>query len=476
MNAEPASARHRFVALASWSFLILVAAALAGVAAVNWIAALVAARPVLYGEGAVANAALLLREGSDLVVAVGTEPYHEVGDRFVAANYPPLYFAIASLGDPFVVGRAVSIASVLAVTVVIAWRARSAGAVVSAALGITFLATAPVAIWGAAVKPDPLALALTVGAVALLDRHGPRYAIAAGALLAAAAWAKPTALLAAIALAGWLLATDRGALARCAMGAVVVAAVAIAHAATLGLGEVWRHVVTFNTLPWHPDQTLLLLLLGAVTFGISVGVAVLAGAFRGAALAYVIGAVAIALLGGREGATINYLLDLVAATSFALATVAPRLRPSPAYPLAAMVQLSIATLVLAPFGLIPGREPATGAWGSSQRDPVVASLAREGGLLVEDSGLLIAAGARPLIDDLFLWSRLVEARTIDPAPLLARVRVGGFVAIVSEADLERLDAAPAYARARWHPALVAAILERYRLERATGTLWIYRPR
>ncbi len=96
--------------------------------------------------------------------------------------------------------------------------------------------------------------------------------------------------------------------------------------------------------------------------------------------------------------------------------------------------------------------------------------------LVEDSGLLVADGREPALDDLFLWSRLVSSGAIDPSPIVARVQAGGFASIVSEADLEHLDRAPAYERARWDPTLVSWILSRYALERSTGVLWVYRPR
>jgi hypothetical protein len=47
---------------------------------------------------------------------------------------------------------------------------------------------------------------------------------------------------------------------------------------------------------------------------------------------------------------------------------------------------------------------------------------------------------------------------------------------VSEADLEHLDAAPAFERQRWTATLARAVLERYRLDRHEGPLWIYVPR
>lgn len=465
MTPEPGGARGARLA---WIVLIVVAAAAASLGVAQWLDALASGRPILYGEGAVAHAALLFRDGSAYRDATGV----------IAANYPPLYVALASLGDPFRTGRALTILSAVAVAAILAWRARDGGPLASAGLGLLWLALAPVAIWGAAVKPDLFAVALTLGGVALLEHatsRGTRGAAVAGAFLAAAIWAKPTAILPAAAVLVWAAGSARSAAVRAAAGAALVALIALADALAIGAADVWRHVVSWNALPWSAEQTVLVGVLGAATLGVIVVAAALGGAFRGIRSAYVIGALAIALLAGREGATINYLLDLAAATAFALAGVAGRLRATGALPIAAMVQLAIAIGLLTPYAIFPGRVLATGAWGRADRADVVRALG-PGDHLVEDSGLLVAEGRAPSLDDLFLWSRLVHVGGVDPAPVLTKVRSGSFASVVSEADLERLDQAPAYERARWEPSLVSAILERYALEHQAGALWVYRPR
>lgn len=469
----------------SWAVLLAAAGALAAIALAHWIDALVTGRPVLYGEGAVANAAILLRDGN---------PYAPRSE-FVAANYPPLYLLLASIGDPFHFGRAITIASALAVAAVLWWRT-GASPVVRAGLAASWLALVPVGIWGAAVKPDLLAVALTLAGVAALeratdargagtrwpDRAGP-FALGAGALLAAAVWAKPTALMPAAAVLAYALATARPVAARSFVGAAAVGLVALAHAGTLGIADVWRHVVIWNALPWSGEQALFVLVLGAATLGILVAAAAMAGAFRGIALVYALGALAVAVLGGREGATINYLLDLAAAASFAAATVAPRIGRSVAFPAAIVVQLVLGFVLLAPFGLLPGGLGGTGAWGSAERLEIVRQLPN-GMHLVEDSGLLVAADMRPIVDDVFLWSRLVSMGSHGPA-VLGLVHAGGFASVISEFDLERYDDAAEKQRARWHPLLVRAVLDRYELDEPTRdrirtgrspVLWVYRPR
>ena len=122
-------------------------------------------------------------------------------------------------------------------------------------------------------------------------------------------------------------------------------------------------------------------------------------------------------------------------------------------------------LLLNPFGVVPGRAATTGAWGDPDRIEAVARIS--GPLLVEDSGLLVANGRQPAVDDIFLWSRNrareVNDHFIFPPgdQLIAAVRAGRFDAVVTEVDLASLDVVGGFERQRWHPDLVAAVLERY---------------
>ena len=461
---------------AAWLLLAAVSVPLALLAVGRWLWALAQHGPVLYGEGAVAHAALLARSGLEY------GPYNSyaaVGDPiFVAANYPPLYFHLAAAGDPFVTGRALSIAATLFVAGAIAYRARGGGGMVAAALAASWLACAPVAIWGAAVKPDLVALALIVGAVLALDA---RRAALAGALAALAVWTKPTEALPALALAIYILATWRRGATRFAGSAAVALAIA-ALLTHLPDAAMFEHVVTFNALDWHADQAFLLAVLGVLVAGASL-VALGVIRPRDAVGAYAIGAVGVVALGGRDGATINYLLDLLTASWLAMAAVVP-LRTTRLLPIAIVAQTLVAIALLDPLGILPGRAISTGAWEPAGRTAVILQIPGvgtidRGPLLVEDSGLLVATGRSPQVDDLFLWSRLQERRTdarLVPDRLIIAVRDGAFIAIVSESDLAHLDAAPLWARQRWHPTLVSAVLDRYKLDHSENGLFIYMPR
>ena len=394
---------------------------------------------------------------------------------FVAANYPPLYLWLAGLdlGDPFLAGRLASIAATVAVAGLIVWRAR-ASPLAAAALGVGWLAVAPVALWGAALKPDLVALALTVAAVLLVER---RAGLPAGALLVLAVFAKPTALLPAITLIGWAATRDRRVVRRLLLGSAAGAAAGLVVIAAFGPADVWRHVVTWNALPWSAGEAATVAYLAVATVGAALVAAVLLRPLPGPVGAYLAAAAGIVILGGREGATINYLLDLAAASSLALAAAAPRVRASMLYPIAAVLQLAVATLVLDPHAILPDRRPTTGAWGDPARIAAARTAFPPGPILAEDAGLLLASGRVPVIDDLFLWSRLVASHAIDPAPILAAVSAGRYAAVVSAIDLDRSSEAPAFEQARWDPGLVAAIRSRYVLTgRLDGSLYLYRPR
>ena len=451
----------------AWYAYGAVAGMLTIVALFGWGRALVAAGPVLYGEGAVAHAALLART-FDLYRDAG-------GASFTAANYPPLYIVGASIGEPFITGRLLSVAATFAVALLIAWRGRGNGRTVPLIIALGWLALAPVAIWGPALKPDLVALALTVGAVLSLER---RRASLSAVLIVLASLAKPTAIIVAIALLVWIVTRDRALVRRWSVSVAIGIVIAAVTLAPFGYADLWKHVIVWNALPWSVEQAALLAFLGVVLLAALVGGAIVTRAIRGPIAAYCVAGAVIVLLGGREGATINYLLDLSAATSLALVSAAPALARAPHYPAIALVNLVLAVALIDPLGIVPGRTATTGAWGDPARiTSVAAALAGDESVLAEDSGLLVATGHRVVIDDLFLWSRLVVQGTIDPLPLLEDVRAARFTAIVSEADLGKLGEAAAYERARWEPSLVQATLVRYRLaSRLPGGLFVYRPR
>jgi hypothetical protein len=450
----------------AWWICAAVAGALALVVVWNWIWAVTLRGPVLYGEGAVAHAAILARDRLEYTIGAR---YGDVPPIFTAANYPPLYFHLAGIGDdPFVTGRVLSIAATLLVAGAIAWTARSGGWLTAGALALAWLGSVPLMSWGLAVKPDPLALVLTVGATLALARSRP-LPLVAGILVGLAVTAKPTALLPGVSLLAYVARRDPLGATRGLVGGFVAAVVV--GVLTYFPDKAFRlHVIEWNSLPWRLELLAPLVLIALLVLAVPIATVVMTRAGGGAVGAYLVGAVGVLLLGGREGATVNYFLDLSAALALAAATIAPRLSLGSGYPVAAVAQLALGFVLLNPFPSTPSLLAPTGKWG----DPSTLAYVRDfvpGTALVEDSGLLVATGREPLVDDLFLWSRVyASGQSFHQGPaLIQAVRDGRFEAIVSEVELERIDAGPGYARHRWHPDLVAAVLERYQppLQRST---------
>jgi hypothetical protein len=444
------------VRVAWWSYAA-VAGGLAFVVVWNWIWAVTLRGPVLYGEGAVAHAAILARDRLEYTIGAR---YGDVSPIFTAANYPPLYFHIAGVGDPFEFGRMVSIAATLLIAGAIAFRARAAGAVVAGAIALAWLGWIPVMQWGLAVKPDPLALALTVGATLALARPRP-LSLVAGVLIGLAVTAKPTALLPGIALMAYVARGDPIGAAR-GLGGGVAAAIVVGLLTYFPDKAFRLHVIEWNSLPWRLELVVPLAFIALLVLAVPIATVAITRAGGGAVGAYLVGAVGVLLLGGREGATINYFLDLSAALALAAATIAPRLSLSLGYPAASIAQLALGVALLNPFPTTPSLLQPTGKWA----DPWYTSYVRDnvpGMVLAEDSGLLVANGREPLVDDLFLWSRVhASGQSFREGPaLIQAVRAGQFDAIVSEVELERIDTGPGYARQRWHPDLIAAVIDRY---------------
>jgi len=416
--------------------------------------------PLEYGEGSVAHAGQLIARGAD--------PYApEAPGRFVAAIYPPISYAVAAAGErfgPFVALRLAALAATIAVAVLVAVMTRRRG-LAAIALGVAYLATYSVRAWAGAHRPDDLAVLFTAGAVVAAGSSWRR-AAAAGVLGALAIFTKQTAVVPLGFVLLYLLARDRVAGRRLAvtLGTSVVA-LGAASALFFGPSGLVDHLIGRNATEYAIDDAAAFGVLAILTIGAFVLVALRIG--TGRMRAYLFGAFAVVLLAGREGASVNFQLDLGAAAVLGIAT-APLLRGR-GVPLLLAAQL-VAVWAVAALASLPGAAttvvpaaapPAAIAWSGTHH-------------LVEDSGLLVAAGIEPEVDELFVWSHLVALGRL-PDEVTPRVRSADFASIVSSVPLDQLDSWPVQ-RQRWLPALAEAVLERYRLESSGPGFYRYVPR
>lgn len=446
------------VATAAW-LVLLVAAGLVAIPSLwEWSAAPGYAGPLEYGEGSVAHAAQLIARGADPYAA-------QPPGTFVAAIYPPVSYLIAAAGDrfgPFVGLRVASLAATVALAVLVGVAARRRIAP-GLALGMAYVAILPVRAWAGAHRPDDVAVLFTAGAV-LTAGSSWRRAVGAGILGALAIFTKQTAIVPVAVVLIYLLLWDRTAGRRLAVAlAVSVGVLSVVTALAFGPRDVFDHVIGSNATEFSIADALAFATFGMLALGAFVLVAARVGSGR--MRAYLLGAVVVVLLAGRAGASVNFELDLGAAAVLAIAT-APKLGGI-GIPLALTAQLLFVSAFMA-FGPIGG--------GSAAVAPQSPALAFTAGAhhLAEESGTLIAAGIEPDVDELFVWSHLVALGRL-PDEITPRVRRGEFATITSTAPLDQLDAWPIQ-RQRWLPALVDAVLERYRLDRSGPGYYQYVPR
>src|SRR5919204_66797 len=257
----------------------------------------------------------------------------------------------------------------------------------------------------------------------------------------------------------------RGAQATLALAVAILAAGAVILLRFDPRG-VYQHLVVYNAFPYDFRNPPLLLVLAVLLLG---GYVLLALRLAEPALrAYVAGAVLVVLLAGHEGATINYLLDLAAASCLALAASA---RAWPAWGAPVLAGQLGATLLLTVVG--PFAPPSLDALAA--RASIARDMPSGAAYYAEDSAVLVAAGIEPIVDDSFVWARVVAlgARADDVTP---RVASRSFAAIFSDVPLDDLERASELERLRWPAELARTVLTHYTLDRSIRGAYRYVPR
>jgi len=444
----------------AWTVLLVSAIAIALPSLAYWIGTVTSPWPVLFGDGAAAHAGAL--------VARGINPYGpERPGTFVAANYPPLAYLVAAAGEglgPFVGLRVASLLATLATAGLVALLARSRP-LAAAALAVAYLATFPVRSWAAEHRPDDLAV-LCAAVMAVVAGPSWRRAIAAGVFGALAIAAKQSAVLPVAAILLYLVLRERETGRRVGIAsATTIAVLAVAFGVAFGPANLVDHLIDRNALAFSMADAVALSAVAVISLGAFIVLGLTRG--TGRMRAYVAGAVAVALLAGKDGASVNYHLDLAAASTLAIASAPTVLSARVPMLLTFQLLLVVGVATLGPL------RPGTGTVGPP--DPgAVAILDPAAHHLVEDSGVLVAAGIEPDVDELFIWSRLVElGRRVDD--VTPRVERAEFATIVASVPLDQVDAY-SIQRERWPPRLVAAVLRRYQLAVGVPGYYEYRPR
>jgi hypothetical protein len=294
-------------------------------------AALTFRYPVDYGEGPLLDQVLRLASGENI--------YHNnfSNPPYTISNYPPVFllvqvpFALA-FGPAFWYGRLISILGALltAVLVGLTLQKLTRDWISAVAAGLIFLAFPYVQLWSIFNRIDLLALVLSwAGLFVVVWFSGRRWGIpAAAALLILSIYTRQTyALAAPFGAFVWLLVERQWR--KAIQLALITGGVTLVLFLALNLvtqGGFFLNIVSANVNPFYwntvknylnglTDHAWILLIL--------IGVFLVGERFRGhtrswpLALPYLIAAAASAVTVGKDGSSVNYLLELAAALGFA---------------------------------------------------------------------------------------------------------------------------------------------------------------
>lgn len=271
---------------------------------------------------------LLLRDAVHILS--GRPVYADANDfPFIVSNYPPLFALLSSLllprlGVSLTASRVVASLSTLLCAALVGaivfqgCRSKVAGAI----CGGTFLGSMFVYQWGAWGRVDSTAILFSLLAILVAQRWENWRGITLATLVCLLSlFTKQTQWAAPLAIFVWLLSRRHW---RRALGFALLLG-GVGGLIVLGLnaltsGEILRHLVLYNTLPYSPRALLGYWRAFAVTHGVLAGIAVvyvvtsLARRRLSLPVVYFAAVAVLTVAAGRAGASSNYFLELIAAS------------------------------------------------------------------------------------------------------------------------------------------------------------------
>jgi ABC-type glycerol-3-phosphate transport system permease component len=481
-----ATTPQRMLLWAGTAVFLLAGAWAATLFARHGLAALAFPYPLNYGEGPLLDQAVRLAGMKNIYPAdLSTPPY-------VVSNYPPLFVLLQAplvwiFGPEFLYGRVISLASTMAVAGLIfaTLHAITRDRTASAAGGLTFLAVPFVLHWSSLDRVDMLGLALSWGGLYTVVRRPDRRGVILAALLfVAAIYTRQTyALAAPLAAFTWLLAGGHW---RRALGLATLSGslslLLLGLLSALTEGGFYFHTVTANVNEFRWEQVayhlttmqglMPLLFVGAVAF-------VILGLRSRPALwwlagAYLAGSAVAALLIGKIGSDVNYLLELSAALALTAGAMISRYASRPGVRGALLLALAVQVAIMI--------QASQYVYSGLQSDVIAhrAGLIRLQEVVDDSNGVVLAdeyAGLLPL-DGRSIYLQPFEMTQLhrdggwDQRPLLTSIRHREFPAIL----IWKPPYAAGIQRERWTREMLRAIGENYEpVHKYAGTL-VYRPR
>ena len=406
-----------------------------------------------YGEGYLLFDAVRLAQGQPLYVDLQQFP-------MVRSPYPPLFPLIWSVLVPIAgaalwPGRAIEVASLLALGLVVgwnAWRACRGRWPVVAAVGL-LVASPFVYQWAGYARVDLLALALAAGGLATAQWvRGRRGLILAALLCGLALWTKQTAITAALAVAIALtLRSWRDGIGFVALIALPTAVLAEILNAASG-GEFVRHVILGNAsnpvLPLRAAiymATFVFLHLIAVIGGVWWLRRALVGRPSPMAI-YLVVALFASYSTGNGGSSVNYLIEPLVALALVVpfAWRAVQHTTPLAGPLFATLQLLFLLHWPNSFGSsylggnAIGRTPTTGDWEiGAHLDGVVQTAPAE--VIAEPAAFAVRNGRPVYLQPIDLRAEELHGRWLS-GPLVEALASGRFSTVITAYNLFPVEA------------------------------------
>ena len=436
-----------------------------------------------YGEAPLIDQAIRLTQGENIYRAeISTPPY-------TISNYPPIYLLVQApfvwlFGPEMWYGRLISLLSVGATAFFVAMTlfALTRDRIAAIAAGLTFPAIPYVMRWSSLGRVDLLGLALSwAGLFAVVRWPDRRKAIAAASVLfVAAVLTRQTYVLAAPLTAFvWLLVQGhrRRALelagVSCGLGLASFAALNVAtdggfflNTVTANINEFRWERVSFNAL-----GALLacpLLLLGGLAF-LSKGPR--DGAWWVAA-PYLALSVPSALLVGKVGSDVNYLLELSAALCLVTGALIAWQSERPRLRALVIALLAVQVLALAQSSLVPsGLQDYVVDQERELRELSRIVAAAEGPVLTDEHMGLLPLNGKQIKLQPFEITQLSRDGSLDQKRAVRSIRNGEYAVVMMWE--------PPFAREikqdRWTDEMLRAVNAHYEPDRRLADMVVYRP-
>jgi hypothetical protein len=435
--------------------------------------------PVDYGEGQLLDQVMRLSRFEGIYPPLSAQLPHNI------ANYPPVYpllqVPLAWLSGPALwYGRALSLLGALGTAALIArvLLVTTGDRFASLAGGATFLCLPYVVAWAALVRVDCVALALSWAGLALvtpLAAGRPSRIVAAGLFVLAGFTRQSYFLAAPLAALVWLIG-QRGRAQAVELLLWVAGLGGLVLLLLMGVtgGAFWTHVVVatsanVNEFGWprvaNYAQDLAvrapyLLLSAASLLALAPRVPNATPWLVGP---YLLGAAGSAILVGKAGSNLNYLLELAAALGLAAGAVLAGARNRRGLRSLLALALAIQVAAVHSWSAAQAEKLDTKTTrGTAMLDRLRRTVAESQGLVLADEYMaLLPLEGRPVVYQPFEMKMLAQAGLWDERPFVEELRQRRFALILRDIR---------YVSARWTPAQLEAMDASYQeVGRAAGS-------